>query len=190
MDSAIGLSTMLAMVLIISSAIVGGFHQMDEHFRTVPIRAQPAPYSWAFLVSGTPIPGSRNRCGIAVRAILSRFPAYPQQLTMESNGKHVTLSGGRSRLYKRAQFTGVSRGPPVHFFLSAHSPRHPAHPLRLIAVLLPTESAGASIHDILLANVFAQAEALASQDGDQVKAERHSGLARAARVFLGTARAN
>ena len=94
MDSAIGLSTMLAIGPEHFTELLAGFHEMDEHFRTAPLRAQPAGRSSGCSPSGTSTSSARGRFGVMpYDQYLKRFPAYLQQLTMESNGKHVTTAG-------------------------------------------------------------------------------------------------
>jgi hypothetical protein len=93
MDSAIGLSTMLAIGPDHFRSMLGGFHQMDEHFRTAPF-GQNLPVLMALLgIWNTNFLGAHTVAVLPYEQYLKRFPAYLQQLTMESNGKHVTLDG-------------------------------------------------------------------------------------------------
>ena len=92
--------------------MLAGFHAMDEHFRTRAAGAEPARCSWASSPSGTSNFFGAQTVGVMpYDQYLKRFPAYLQQLTMESNGKHVTLDGTRRRLPDRVRCTGASRAP-------------------------------------------------------------------------------
>jgi glucose-6-phosphate isomerase len=142
MDSAIGLSTMLAIGPENFRAMLDGFHQMDEHFRT-------APYE----------------------QYLKRFPAYLQQLTMESNGKHVTLDGGQVGCDTGPIYWGEPGTNGQHSFYQLIHQGTRLIPCDFIAFDQPLNSLGPH-HDMLLANVFAQTEALAfGKTPEQVKAE-------------------
>ena len=112
MDSAIGLSTMLADRPGATSARCSdGFHQMDEHFRTAPFERNLPVLMGLLAVWYTDFFGAETVAVLPYEQYLKRFPAYLQQLTMESNGKHVTLDGTRGRLPTRARSTGASRAP-------------------------------------------------------------------------------
>ena len=109
MDSAIGLSTMLAIGPENFRAMLAGFHEMDEHFRTAPFE-RICRCSWRCSPSGTPTSSVPQTVAVLpYEQYLKRFPAYLQQLTMESNGKHVTLDGEDGR-HRPARSTGASRG--------------------------------------------------------------------------------
>ena len=110
MDSAIGLSTMLAVGPENFRALLGGFHEMDEHFRTAPFE-QNLPVLIGLLgIWYTDFFGAQTVAVLPYEQYLKRFPAYLQQLTMESNGKRVTLDGDAGRGRHRARSTGASRG--------------------------------------------------------------------------------
>ena len=111
MDSAIGLSTMLAIGPDNFRAMLDGFHQMDEHFRTAPFERNLPVLLGLLTVWYTDFFGAETVAVLPYEQYLKRFPAYLQQLTMESNGKHVTLAGARGRLPDRARSTGESREP-------------------------------------------------------------------------------
>ena len=112
MDSAIGLSTMLAIGPDNFRAMLAGFHEMDEHFRTAPLRAEPAGAAWRLLgVWYNNFFGAETVAVLPYDQYLKRFPAYLQQLTMESNGKRVTLRRHAGGLRRPARSTGASRAP-------------------------------------------------------------------------------
>ena len=111
MDSAIGLSTMLAIGPDNFRAMLDGFHQMDEHFRTTPFERNLPVLLGLLGVWYTDFFGAQTVAVLPYEQYLKRFPAYLQQLTMESNGKHVTLDGDRGRLTRPARSTGASREP-------------------------------------------------------------------------------
>ena len=111
MDSAIGLSTMLAIGPEHFRAMLAGFHEMDEHFRTAPF-AQNLPVLMGLLgIWNTNFLGAQTVAVLPYEQYLKRFPAYLQQLTMESNGKHVTLDGDDGLVRDRRRSTGASRAP-------------------------------------------------------------------------------
>ena len=129
MDSAIGLSTMLAIGPDNFREMLAGFHEMDEHFRTAPFD-QNLPVLMALLaVWNNNFFGAETVAVLPYEQYLKRFPAYLQQLTMESNGKHVTLQGCDSRLRHRSHLLGRARYQRPAFLLSAHSPGDAAHPV-------------------------------------------------------------
>ena len=111
MDSAIGLSTMLAIGPENFRAMLDGFHQMDEHFRTAPFERNLPVLMGLLAVWYNDFFGAQTVAVLPYEQYLKRFPAYLQQLTMESNGKHVTLDGDAGRLRYRARSTGASREP-------------------------------------------------------------------------------
>ena len=111
MDSAIGLSTMLAIGPDNFRAMLGGFHEMDEHFRTAPFERNLPVLMGLLAVWYNDFFGAQTVAVLPYEQYLKRFPAYLQQLTMESNGKHVTLDGAARRLRHRARSTGASRAP-------------------------------------------------------------------------------
>ena len=111
MDSAIGLSTMLAIGPENFRAMLAGFHQMDEHFRTAPFEQNLPVLMGLLAVWYTDFFGAQTVAVLPYEQYLKRFPAYLQQLTMESNGKHVTLDGTEVDLRRPAPSTGASRAP-------------------------------------------------------------------------------
>ena len=110
MDSAIGLSTMLAIGPDHFRAMLDGFHQMDEHFRTTPFERNLPVLMGLLAIWYTDFFGAQTVAVLPYEQYLKRFPAYLQQLTMESNGKHVTLDGAEVT-YPTGPFTGASREP-------------------------------------------------------------------------------
>jgi glucose-6-phosphate isomerase len=160
MDSAIGLSTMVALGPEQFGDMLAGFHEMDEHFRTAPLdRNLP-------VILGTLAVWYRDFFGLQTYGVmpydqyLKRFPAYLQQLTMESNGKHVTLAGDRVSWDTGAVFWGEPGTNGQHsFYQLIHQGTTPI-PVDLIGFGKTLNPLG-DHHDILSSNVFAQAQALA-----------------------------
>jgi len=171
MDSAIGLSTMLAIGPDHFRAMLDGFHQMDEHFRTAPF-AQNLPALLGLLgVWNTNFFGAPTVAVLPYEQYLKRFPAYLQQLTMESNGKHVTLEGQPVACDTGPVYWGEPGTNGQHSFYQLIHQGTRLVPCDFIAFGLPLNALGRH-HDMLLANVFAQAEALAfGRTADEVKAE-------------------
>jgi glucose-6-phosphate isomerase len=171
MDSAIGLSTMLAMGAENFRSMLCGFHEMDEHFRTAPFEKN-LPVLMALMVVW--YADFFNAATIAVlpyEQYLKRFPAYLQQLTMESNGKHVTLDGKQVRYDTSPIFWGEPGTNGQHSFYQLIHQGTRLIPCDFIAFAQALTPLGRH-HDMLLANVFAQAEALAfGKTAEQVKAE-------------------
>jgi glucose-6-phosphate isomerase len=171
MDSAIGLSTMLAIGPDNFRALLGGFHEMDEHFRTAPF-ARNLPVVMGLLgVWYNNFLGAQTVAVLPYEQYLKRFPAYLQQLTMESNGKRVTLD---------AEAVGYDTGP-IYWGEPGTNGQHSFYqlihqgtrliPCDFIAFAQPLNPLGGQ-HDMLLANVFAQGEALAfGKTPEEVKAE-------------------
>ncbi|MDP9267955.1 MAG: glucose-6-phosphate isomerase [Acidobacteriota bacterium] len=171
MDSAIGLSTMIAIGPENFRAMLRGFHQMDEHFRKTPFERNLPVLMGLLAIWNTDFLGAESVAVLPYEQYLKRFPAYLQQLTMESNGKHVTLEGT-----KVAQPTGpIYWGEPgtngQHSFYQLIHQGTRLVPCDFIAFTKSLNPLGHH-HDILLANVFAQTEALAfGKTPEQVKAE-------------------
>jgi glucose-6-phosphate isomerase len=160
MDSAIGLSTMLAIGPENFRAMLGGFHQMDEHFRTAPFERN-LPVLMALLgVWYDNFFGAATVAVLPYEQYLKRFPAYLQQLTMESNGKSVTLNGTRVKYDTGAVYWGEPGTNGQHSFYQLIHQGTRLIPCEFIAFAQALNPIGRH-HDILLANVFAQAEALA-----------------------------
>jgi glucose-6-phosphate isomerase len=171
MDSAIGLSTMLAIGPDNFRALLGGFHQMDEHFRAAPF-AKNLPVLLGLLgVWYSDFFGAQTVAVLPYEQYLKRFPAYLQQLTMESNGKHVTLEGRQVTYDTSPIYWGEPGTNGQHSFYQLIHQGTRLIPCDFIAFGQPLTPLGRH-HDMLLANVFAQAEALAfGKTPAQVKAE-------------------
>src|SRR5215467_7121738 len=171
MDSAIGLSTMLAIGPDQFRSMLDGFHQMDEHFRTAPFERNLPVLMGLLGVWYTDFFGAETVAVLPYEQYLKRFPAYLQQLTMESNGKHVTVDGTPVAVPTGPVYWGEPGTNGQHsFYQLIHQGTH-LIPCDFIAFVEPLNRLGRH-HDILLANVFAQAEALAfGKSAEQVKAE-------------------
>ena len=171
MDSAIGLSTMLAIGAENFRALLDGFHQMDEHFRTAPFENNLPVILGLLAVWYTNFFAAQTMAVLPYEQYLKRFPAYLQQLTMESNGKHVTLEGERVDYDTGPIYWGEPGTNGQHSFYQLIHQGTRLIPCDFIGFEKPLNQLGRH-HDILLANVFAQAEALAfGKTADQVRAE-------------------
>jgi glucose-6-phosphate isomerase len=172
MDSAIGLSTMLAIGPENFRALLAGFHEMDEHFRTAPFEKN-LPVLLALLsVWNTDFLGAETVAVLPYENYLKRFPAYLQQLTMESNGKHVTLDGQKVNYETSPIYWGEPGTNGQHSFYQLIHQGTRLIPCDFIAFARALTPLGRH-HDILLANVFAQSEALAfGKTAAEVKAEK------------------
>jgi glucose-6-phosphate isomerase len=190
MDSAIGLSTMLAIGPDNFRALLNGFHQMDEHFRTAPFERNLPVLLGLLTVWNTNFLGAHTTAVLPYEQYLKRFPAYLQQLTMESNGKHVTLSGAEVDYQTSPIFWGEPGTNGQHSFYQLIHQGTRLIPCDFIAFGEPLNPLGRH-HDILLANVFAQAEALAfGKTREQVKAEGTADWLVPHRVFEGNRPSN
>ena len=171
LDSAIGLSTMLAIGPEHFRAMLGGFRQMDEHFRTAPFERN-LPVLMALLsVWYNNFFGAPTVAVLPYEQYLRRFPAYLQQLTMGSNGKHVTLTGDVVDYATSPIYWGEPGTNGQHSFYQLIHQGTRLIPCDFIAFGHALTPLGRH-HDLLLANVFAQAEALAfGKTAEQVKAE-------------------
>ncbi len=171
MESAIGLSTMLAIGPDHFRAMLGGFHEMDEHFRTAPF-AQNLPVLMGLLgIWNTNFFGAHTVAVLPYEQYLKRFPAYLQQLTMESNGKHVTLGGDDVSCDTSPVYWGEPGTNGQHSFYQLIHQGTRLVPCDFIAFSETLNPLGQH-HEILLANVFAQGEALAfGKTRDDVRAE-------------------
>jgi glucose-6-phosphate isomerase len=171
MDSAIGLSTMLAIGPDHFRAMLEGFHAIDEHFRTAPFR-QNLPVLMGLLgVWYSDFFGAQTVAVLPYDQYLKRFPAYLQQLTMESNGKHVTLAGTPVDYQTGPIYWGEPGTNGQHSFYQLIHQGTRLIPCDFIAFGQALNRLGRH-HDMLLANVFAQTEALAfGKTADEVKAE-------------------
>ncbi len=171
MDSAIGLSTMLAIGPEHFRAMLDGFHQMDEHFRTAPFERNLSVLMGVLAVWYNNFFGAQTVAVLPYEQYLKRFPAYLQQLTMESNGKHVTLRGIEVDYQTGPIYWGEPGTNGQHSFYQLIHQGTRLIPCDFIAFEQPLNPLGRH-HDMLLANVFAQAEALAfGKTSDEVKAE-------------------
>ena len=171
MDSAIGLSTMIAIGPDNFRALLDGFHAMDVHFRTTPL-AQNLPALLGLLtVWYTDFFDAQTVAILPYEQYLKRFPAYLQQLTMESNGKHVTLSGEQVTTETGPIYWGEPGTNGQHSFYQLIHQGTRLIPCDFIGFYKTLNPLGRH-HDMLMANVFAQAEALAfGKTADEVKAE-------------------
>jgi glucose-6-phosphate isomerase len=171
MDSAIGLSTMLAIGPGRFEEMLAGFHAMDEHFRTAPT-AENLPLLMGLLaVWYADFFGAETCAVLPYDQYLHRFPAYLQQLTMESNGKHVTLDGARVDYETGQIYWGEPGTNGQHSFYQLIHQGTRLIPCDFIGFANSLNPLGAH-HDILMSNVFAQGEALAfGKTAEQVRAE-------------------
>jgi len=171
MDSAIGLSTMLAIGPDNFRAMLDGFHQMDEHFRTAPFERNLPVLMGLLGVWYNDFFGAQTVAVLPYAQHLKRFPAYLQQLTMESNGKHVTLDGDPVVGDTGPVYWGEPGTNGQHSFYQLIHQGTRLIPCDFIAFAKPRNPLGRH-HDILLANVVAQTEALAfGKTSEQVTAE-------------------
>jgi glucose-6-phosphate isomerase len=190
MDAAIGLSTMVAIGAANFRAMLDGFHQMDEHFRTTPLDRN-LPVLMALLsIWYTDFFGAATVAVLPYDQYLKRFPAYLQQLTMESNGKHVTLDGTTVDYDTSPVYWGEPGTNGQHSFYQLIHQGTRLIPCDFIAFGHSLNSLGRH-HDILLANVFAQAEALAfGKTAREVKKEGTPDWLAPHRVFEGNRPSN
>src|SRR3989454_6954490 len=171
MDSAIGLSTMIAIGAEQFREMLAGFHAMDEHFRTAPFDRNLPVLLGLLTVWYRDFFGAQTLGVMPYEQYLKRFPAYLQQLTMESNGKHVTLDGATVDYDTGPIVWGEPGTNGQHSFYQLIHQGTTLIPCDFIAFHQPLNPLGRH-HDLLLANVFAQAEALAfGKTADEVRAE-------------------
>jgi glucose-6-phosphate isomerase len=171
MDSAIGLSTMLAIGADNFRAMLGGFHEMDEHFRTTPFESNLPVLLGLIALWYNNFFGAQTVAVLPYEQYLKRFPAYLQQLTMESNGKHVTLDGAEVTYQTGPIYWGEPGTNGQHSFYQLIHQGTRLIPCDFIAFSQTLNPVGRH-HDILLSNVCAQTEALAfGKTVEQVKAE-------------------
>jgi glucose-6-phosphate isomerase len=171
MDSAIGLSTMLAIGPDNFRAMLDGFHEMDEHFRSAPFERNLPVLMGMLAIWYNNFFGAQTVAVLPYEQYLKRFPAYLQQLTMESNGKHVTGDGIKVDYGTGPIYWGEPGTNGQHSFYQLIHQGTRLIPCDFIAFVRSLNKLG-SHHDILLANVFAQTEALAfGKTAEQVKAE-------------------
>ncbi len=190
MASATGLSTMLAIGSDNFLAMLAGFNQMDEHFRCAPFERNLAVLMGLLALWYNDFFGSQTVAVLPYEQYLKRFPAYLQQLTMESNGKRVTLDGDVVAYDTAPIYWGEPGTNGQHSFYQLIHQGTRLIPCDFIAFLKTLNPLG-SHHDILLANVFAQAEALAfGKTPEQVKAEGTPDWLVPHRVFKGNRPSN
>ncbi len=190
MDSAIGLSTMLAIGPENFRAMLDGFRQMDEHFRTAPLPGNLPALLGLLSVWYNNFFGAQTVAVLPYEQYLKRFPAYLQQLTMESNGKHVTLDGTEVAYQTGPIYWGEPGTNGQHSFYQLIHQGTKLIPCDFIAFVQPLNPLGRH-HDLLLANVFAQTEALAfGKTDEQVKAEGTPDWLVPHRVFQGNRPSN
>jgi glucose-6-phosphate isomerase len=190
MDSAIGLSTMVAIGPDNFRAMLSGFHQMDEHFRTTPFASNLPVILGLLTVWYTDFFDAQTVAILPYEQYLKRFPAYLQQLTMESNGKHVTLDGIRVTTETGPIYWGEPGTNGQHSFYQLIHQGTRLIPCDFIGFYKTLNPLGRH-HDMLMANVFAQAEALAfGKTAEQVKAEGTPDWLVPHRVFEGNRPSN
>jgi glucose-6-phosphate isomerase len=190
MDSAIGLSTMIAIGPDAFGEMLAGFHELDEHFRTAPF-AENLPVLLGLLtVWYTDFFDAQTQAVLPYDQYLKRFPAYLQQLTMESNGKHVTLSGDPVDYATGPVFWGEPGTNGQHSFYQLIHQGTELIPADFLGFTHSLNPLGAH-HDILTANVFAQGEALAfGKTPEEVAAEGTPDWLVPHRVFEGNRPSN
>jgi glucose-6-phosphate isomerase len=190
MTSAIGLSTMLALGPEHFHAMLDGFHQMDEHFRSAPFERNLPVLLGLLGVWYTDFFGAQSVAVLPYEQYLKRFPAYLQQLTMESNGKYVTLDGNKVDYQTGPVYWGEPGTNGQHSFYQLIHQGTRLIPCDFIAFCNPLNPLGRH-HDMLLANVFAQAEALAfGKTPEEVTAEGTPDWLVPHRVFEGNRPSN
>jgi glucose-6-phosphate isomerase len=190
MDSAIGLSTMLAIGPDNFRAMLDGFHQMDEHFRTAPFERNLPVLMGLLAVWYNDFFGAQTVAVLPYEQYLKRFPAYLQQLTMESNGKHVTVDGNKVAYDTGPIYWGEPGTNGQHSFYQLIHQGTRLIPCDFIAFNRTLNPLGQH-HDMLLANVFAQSEALAfGKTAKEVKAEGTPDWLVPHRVFEGNRPSN
>ncbi len=190
MDSAIGLSNMIAIGPDHFRAMLDGFHRMDEHFRTTPFDRNLPVLMGLLTVWCTDFFGAQTVAVLPYENYLKRFPAYLQQLTMESNGKRVTIDGETVTYDTGPIYWGEPGTNGQHSFYQLIHQGTRLIPCDFIAFAHALTPLGRH-HDILLANVFAQAEALAfGKTAEEVKAEGTAPALVPHRVFEGNRPSN
>ncbi|MGI8679268.1 MAG: glucose-6-phosphate isomerase [Jatrophihabitans sp.] len=200
MDSAIGLSTMIAIGPAAFEEMLAGFHAMDEHFRTAPFEANLPVLLGLLTVWYVDFFGAQTQAVLPYDQYLKRFPAYLQQLTMESNGKSVTLDGTQVDYATGPVYWGEPGTNGQHSFYQLIHQGTLVVPADFIGFThtlnpLPADSdaapEGSTHHDLLTANVFAQGEALAfGKTAEQVRDEGTADWLVPHRVFSGNRPSN
>jgi glucose-6-phosphate isomerase len=190
MDSAIGLSTMIAIGPDHFRDLLDGFHQLDEHFRTAPFERNLPVLMGLLSIWNNQFLGAHTVAVLPYEQYLKRFPAYLQQLTMESNGKHVTLDGKKVGGQTGPIYWGEPGTNGQHSFYQLIHQGTRLIPCDFIAFAEALAPLGRH-HDLLMANVFAQAEALAfGKTPDEVRAEGTPDWLVPHRVFEGNRPSN
>jgi len=190
MDSAIGLSTMIAVGPDNFHAMLDGFHQVDEHFRTAPFERNLPVLLGLLSIWYNDFFGAQTVAVLPYEQYLKRFPAYLQQLTMESNGKHVTLEGRRVDYDTGPIYWGEPGTNGQHSFYQLIHQGTRLIPCDFIGFIKTLNPLGPH-HDMLVANVFAQTEALAfGKPPEEVKAEGTPDWLVPHRVFEGNRPSN
>ena len=190
MDSAIGLSTMIAIGPENFRAMLAGFHEMDAHFRTAPFETNLPVLLGLLTLWYTDFFDAQTIAILPYEQYLKRFPAYLQQLTMESNGKHVTLDGTHVSYETGPVYWGEPGTNGQHSFYQLIHQGTRLIPCDFIGFSKALNPLGRH-HDMLMANVFAQAEALAfGKTAEQVKAEGTPDWLVPHRVFEGNRPSN
>ncbi|MBL9174752.1 MAG: glucose-6-phosphate isomerase [Verrucomicrobiales bacterium] len=190
MDSAIGLSTMIAVGPDAFRELLSGFHEMDRHFQTAPLGRNLPVLLGLLALWYNDFFGAQTLAVLPYEQYLKRFPAYLQQLTMESNGKSVTLDGHRVTYDTGAVYWGEPGTNGQHSFYQLIHQGTRLIPCDFIAFAHPLTDLGRH-HDLLMANVFAQAEALAfGKTADDVRAEGTPAWLVPHRVFEGNRPSN
>ena len=190
MGSAIGLSTMLAIGPKAFRAMLDGFHQMDEHFRTAPFERNLPVLMGLLGVWYSDFFGAETVAVLPYEQYLKRFPAYLQQLTMESNGKHVTIDGAEVTCHTGPIYWGEPGTNGQHSFYQLIHQGTRLIPCDFIAFNHSLNPLGRH-HDLLTANVFAQSEALAfGKTPEQVRTEGTPDWLVPHRVFEGNRPSN
>jgi glucose-6-phosphate isomerase len=190
MDSAIGLSTMLAIGPDHFRALLSGFHEMDVHFRSTPFEKNLPVLLGLLTVWYTDFFDAQTVAVLPYEQYLKRFPAYLQQLTMESNGKHVTLDGKHVETETGPVYWGEPGTNGQHSFYQLIHQGTRLIPCDFIGFFKTLNPLGEQ-HAMLMANVFAQAEALAfGKTAEQVKAEGTPDWLVPHRVFEGNRPSN
>jgi glucose-6-phosphate isomerase len=190
MDSAIGLSTMLAIGPENFRGMLDGFHEMDEHFRTTPFERNLPALMGLLGIWYNNFFDAHTVAVLPYEQYLKRFPAYLQQLTMESNGKHVTLSGAHVDYSTGPVYWGEPGTNGQHSFYQLIHQGTNLIPCDFITFTMTLNQLGRH-HDMLIANVFAQTEALAfGKTPEQVKSEGTPDWLIPHRVFEGNRPSN
>ena len=190
MDSAIGLSTMIAIGPDAFGEMLAGFHEMDEHFRSAPFQSNLPVLLGLLTVWYADFFGAQTQAVLPYDQYLKRFPAYLQQLTMESNGKHVTLEGKQVDYSTGPVYWGEPGTNGQHSFYQLIHQGTELIPVDFIGFAHSLNPIGPH-HDLLTANVFAQGEALAfGKTPDEVRAEGTADWLVPHRVFEGNRPSN